>query len=183
MSIATNLVTAEQYLKWPDTDCLTELIRGQVIEMNPPFARHGQICSKVDRIVGSYVDENELGHLIVNDSGVITKRDPDTVRGADVAFYSFELAPKGPLPTGYLPHPPELVFEVLSVQDRWSAVIAKVGEYLEVGVQVVCVLDPNESSIHVYRPDRSVEVLKEDDTFSLPNILGDFGTRVGRFFE
>ena len=35
------------------------------------------------------MDEHDLGHVLSNDSGVITERDPDTVRGADISFYSY----------------------------------------------------------------------------------------------
>ena len=50
------------------------------------------------RILGNHVYDNDLGRVLSNDSGVITERGPDTVRGADVCFYSFVRVPKGPLP-------------------------------------------------------------------------------------
>ncbi len=50
---------------------------------------------------------------IGNDAGVITERDPDTVRGADVAFYSYRRVPKDAEPEGYPDAIPEFVFEVL----------------------------------------------------------------------
>src|ERR671927_217932 len=93
------LLTAEQYARLPDTGVPTELVRGKVVEMNVPTPRHGQICSKVDRLVGNFADEHRLGHVVVNDSGVVTERDPDTVRGADAAFYSYARVPPGPLPS------------------------------------------------------------------------------------
>ena len=61
-----------------------------------------------------FCDEHNLGHVVSNDSGVVTERDPDTVRGADVAFYSYGRVPPGPFPRGYLAVAPELVFEVRS---------------------------------------------------------------------
>ena len=36
--------------------------------------------------------------VTVNDSGVVTERDPDTLRGADVAFYCFARVPRESLP-------------------------------------------------------------------------------------
>src|SRR5438552_2349446 len=138
---AAYLLSAEQYLQLPDRGVPTELVRGRVVEMNVPAPRHGQICSKVDRIVGNYAEEHGLGHVVTNDSGVLTEHDPDTVRGADVAFYSYSRVPRGKLSSGYLDTVPELVFEVRSPTDRWRKVLAKVLEYLEAGVSVVCVLD------------------------------------------
>src|SRR5579859_3202372 len=87
--VAERLLTAEEYVELPDRGVPTELVRGRVVEMNVPAPRHGQICCKVARIVGNYADEHHLGHVVTNDSGVRTEQDPDTMRGADVAFNSY----------------------------------------------------------------------------------------------
>jgi hypothetical protein len=63
--------------------------------------------------LGGHLDRHDTGRLVGNDSGVVTEHEPDTVRGADVAYYSYERIPRGPLPRGrYLTVMPELVFEV-----------------------------------------------------------------------
>lgn len=183
MSIATTLLTAEEFARLPDNGRPTELVRGQVVTMNVPSPRHGQVCVKVVRILGDFVEEHDLGHVVSNDAGVITGRDPDTVRGADVAFYSYAKVPKGPLPKEYLPVPPEVVFEIRSPTDRRSQVLAKVAEYLEVGVSAVCVLDPESNSAQVFYQDQPLAVLSADDDLTFPELLGEFRVPVGRFFE
>jgi Uma2 family endonuclease len=177
------LLTAEEYARQPDRGEPTELVRGKVITMNVPAPRHGQIYSKIDRLVGNYADEHNLGHTVVNDAGVVTERDPDTVRGADVCFYSFSRVPRGPFPSGYLQVVPELVFEVRSPTDRWSKLLGKVAEYLEAGVTVVCVLDQVSEAVQVFRMDELPRTLHDEDELSLPDILGDFRMPVQRFFE
>jgi Uma2 family endonuclease len=186
MSTATApepLMTAEQFGKRPDPGYPEELVRGRVVSISPPFRRHGQVCSKADRIIGSYVENLDLGHVLTNDSGVITERNPDTVRGADVAFYSFDRLPRGALPASYGPELPELVIEVLSPSDRWPRVLAKVAEYLEAGVTFVVVLDDEHRQTHVYAADEPVRVLNSDSELALPDVLGEFRVRVAKFFE
>src|SRR3954454_11353921 len=141
MTTAAPLLTAEEYLELPDNGRPTELVRGRLIDVNVPTPRHGEICLKVGRLLGNFVEEHGLGRVVSNDSGVLTQRDPDTLRGADVAFYSYTRVPRGPLPRGYLPVPPEVVFEVRSPTDRWPPILAKVAEYLAAGVAFVVVLD------------------------------------------
>ena len=134
-------------------------------------------------LLKQYVDEHDLGHVLSNDSAVITERDPDTVRDADAAFYSYERVPKGKLAYDYLPHPPNVVFEVLSKEDRWSKVNKKVGEYLEVGVDAVCVLDPVKEQLHLHLNEEPPVMLEGDDILSLPGPLGGFRVAVREFFE
>jgi Uma2 family endonuclease len=177
------LLTAEQYAQLPDSGRQTELVRGKVVEMNMPFPRHGQVCATALYIIKSFADKYDLGHVVGNDSGVVTERNPDSVRGADVAFYSYARVPRGPLPNHYLDVPPDVVIEVRSPSDRWVKMVAKAAEYVDVGVQVACVLDPETQTIHVQRADRQPLELDEDDELILPEIADSFRVTVRRFFE
>ena len=81
MATALDLLTAEEFGSRPDPGYPEELIQGRIVTMPPHTPRHGQICGKADRLLGSFADEHDLGHVLCNDSGVITERDHDTVRG------------------------------------------------------------------------------------------------------
>jgi len=151
--------------------------------MNMPAPRHGEICINIALLIGPHVRAQGMGRLVSNDSGVITERDPDTVRGADIAYYSYARVPQGRVPLGYLAVVPELVFEVRSPTDRWPRLITKAGEYLEAGVTVVCLLDQMSETVHVYRADESPRILQGDDELHLPDVLGELRVRVRRFFE
>jgi Uma2 family endonuclease len=182
MATAVKLMTAEEYGLLPDLGRPTELVRGRVVTMNMPFPRHGQISANTVHIVMNYLDTNDIGRVVSNDSGVITERDPDTVRGADVGFYSYQRIPRGPFPQHYLSVAPELVFEVRSPGDRWREILAKVAEYLAAGVLRVCVLDQQTETIRVYSPDEPEVKLTRDQELVLPDILPGFAARVERFF-
>ncbi len=183
MSIAEALLTAEEYALLPDNGRPTELVRGRIVTMNLPAPRHGQICGKVGRSLGNFAEENDLGHLVANDSGVVTEHDPDTVRGPDVAFYPYTRVPRGPLPPGYLAVVPTLAIEVRSPGDRWSEVLAKVAEYLRAGVGTLCVLDPQTETAHVYQADVPPRQVGRDGTLTFPDVLPSFQVVVRRFFE
>lgn len=164
----------------------SELVRGRIVEMNPPTPYHGWVCSNVNRMLANYVVEHKLGRVMGNDSGIITESDPDTLRGADVAFYSFGRLPPGPFSRDeYLAVVPEFIVEVLSPSDRWSKVFAKVTEYLNAGVTAVCVLDPNPASAGatVYRDDRAPEAFAADAELVVPDVLPGFRVRVCEFWE
>jgi Uma2 family endonuclease len=177
------LMTAEQFGQRPDPGYPEELVRGRVVAMSVPDRRHGYVCSKADRIIGNFVDTRGIGRVMCNDSGVITERGPDTVRGADVAYYSFSRLPKGTLPKGYGPEVPELVVEVRSANDRWREILEKVSEYVNAGVLFVIVLDPESQIAHVFSADNAPKALIAEDELILPGVLDDFRVRVGQFFE
>jgi Uma2 family endonuclease len=178
------LMTVAEFARLPDTGTPSELVRGRVVQMNPPKPYHGWICANVVGLLSNHVKAQDLGYVLGNDSGVVTERDPDTLRGADVAFYSFAKVPRDSLSrTDYLEVPPDLVIEVLSPDDRWRRVLAEVAEYLNAGVGVVGVLDPEGRTFHLYEGDRAVRVLAEDDELTLPDLLGDFRVAVRRFLD
>src|SRR5262245_6362458 len=177
------LMTAEQFMRMPDDGKLTELVRGRIEVVTMPKPRHGYYCVLAVRILDEYALKHKAGRVICNDSAIITERDPDTVRGADVAYYSYKRVAKGKLPKGYLPAPPEAVFEVRSPGERPGKLLTKVGEYLAVGVNVVCVIDPDAETITVYIGDQEPRILHKSDTLDLSKILPSFRVPVTRFFE
>ena len=173
-------LTAQQYAALPDDGRCTELVRGRIVEVPRPTSAHGYFCANVAGILGGYVKANDLGRAVSNRCGVQTERDPDTVRGPDVAFYSFDRIPRGPKPPGYWPAP-ELVFEVRSPSNSWPSVSAKATEYLNAGVKVVCVLDPDTAGIGVYTPDEFPRRLTTDEELALPEVFPDFRVPVREF--
>jgi Uma2 family endonuclease len=177
------LMTAEEFGGRPDPGYPEELVRGRIIRMPPPDRRHGEVCAQCVYLFKRFLDDHDLGRVLSNDSGVITGRGPDTVRGADVAYYSYARLPKGPLPKGYGPEVPELVVEVRSPGDRWKEIHEKVAEYLGAGVLVVVVLVPDSRSAHVFGAEEEPRKLGPEDELTVPGVLEGFGVRVERFFE
>lgn len=176
-------LTAEEFLQLPDQGRPTELVRGRIVAINTPGFRHGLVCSNIARLLGNFASEHDLGRVVANDSGVVTERRPDTVRGADVAFYSFTRLPKDSVPKGYPALAPELIFEVLSPGDRWPDVLAKVSEYLKAGVLAVCVVDPEQQIVIVHDSDHPSRTLTANDELKLPEWVGNWRIAVRLLFE
>jgi Uma2 family endonuclease len=177
-----SLMTAEQFAQRPDPGHPEELVGGKVVPMTRPNVRHGQVCWKAARLFGNFIEDHDLGHLVINDAGIITERNPDTLRGADISFFGYHRVPKGPLPPSYLDILPDLVVEVRSPTDRMSEVLAKVAEYLNAGVRIVVVLDPEDGTAQVFDAERPVRVLSGDAELTLPGVLDGFAVPVSRLF-
>jgi Uma2 family endonuclease len=183
MATAEALMTAEEFGRMPDDGRRTELVRGRIVELPPTNFLHGLICCAISFSLRAWVGERHLGRVVTNDSGIVTRRDPDTLRGADVAYYSYARLPQDSTPKQYPDVAPELVVEVRSPSDRWRDIHAKVAEYLNLGVLVVCVIDPEPKSIHLYYPDQPNRTLGPDDELTFPDCLPDFRVVVRSLFE
>ena len=181
--LESKLLTAADYGQLENDGRLTELVRGRIVEMNRPFTSHGYFLSQINAILWSFVEKNGLGRVVGGDAGLITHRDPDTVRGPDLAFYSYQRIPAGPLPSGYWPASPELVIEIRSESDRWKDIFQKVAEYLSADVLTVAVVDPVSKRVHVYSADNETQILNNADLLTFPDILPGFEIVVGSLFE
>jgi Uma2 family endonuclease len=120
--------------------------------------------------------------IAVVESGVRTEADPDTVRGPDVSFWSFERVPADASPEGYPEAVPDLAVEVRSPGQSRPKLRDKVKEYLFNGVRAVWVVDPEERTVTVYsQPDEGRE-LGETATLTGDDALPGFTCRVGELF-
>jgi Uma2 family endonuclease len=167
------LVTAEQFMEM-EGEGSHELVRGEVIEVPTGNFRHGVICARLARILGNFGEETGFGYALCNDSAVRTERGPDTVRGADVSFYSNARLPSGTSLPGLPDIPPDLVVEVYSPSNRRSEILGKVHEYLNVGVLMVWVVHPERRTVAIYRPGDPIPILHTDQGVleDLPELPG-----------
>jgi Uma2 family endonuclease len=176
------LLTVEEYESVAPDDCPSELVRGRIVRMNRPHTAHGYWVSQIQDLIKPFVRQHQLGRVTCGDAGVVTERNPDTLRGADVAFYSYARVPEGTLPKGYWPAP-DLAVEVKSPTDRWPMIHQKIAEYLAAGVTNVIVMDPETRSLQVYSAERPIQVLGEHDTLTLPDVLPGFAVPLREVFE
>jgi Uma2 family endonuclease len=174
------LLTAEEYAVLPD-DRRTELVKGKIVEMPQPGFQHGNVQAEIAFRLRLFTKERDLGRVLT-ESGVITRRDPDTVGGPDVTFYSYERVPKESVPQSYAEVAPEIVFEVRSPDDCRGEVLQKASEYLGAGALAVLIVDPARRSAVLYGADDSIAFLNVEDLLRLPPPLADWAPRVADFF-
>jgi Uma2 family endonuclease len=181
--VKPKLLTAEEFMNLDLGEGTFELVRGEVVKVPPPMPEHGIVCNNVAGLLWNYSRQSGHGYSLSNDSAVLTERGPDTVRGADVCFYSHARWPREQVGRGLPPVAPDVVVEVVSASDRRSKIHQKVEEYLEAGVLLLWVVYPARRSVVLYRPDNEPPtVLSENDTLeNLPELPG-FRCRVAELF-
>jgi Uma2 family endonuclease len=62
-------------------------------------------------------------------------------------------------------------------------VLSKVGDWLEAGVKLVFVVDPDRREARVYRADGSQAVIRDGDTLDGEDVLPGFSCRLSDFLD
>ena len=168
------LVTAEELLKLDAQGFYGELIRGVLCETPPPGNEHGQICLRIGSLILRFVDEHRLGTATSNDAGVLLEREPDTVRGPDIAFFSNHRQPPETRRPGYAEVPPDLVVEVRSPSDSTDEIHDKALMWLGYDVRLVWVILPDSRSVDVYRSSRDISTVEGDREIDGGDVLPGF---------
>ena len=180
MVTAPALVTGEALAEMGDIG-RCELVEGVIVMKSPTGWLHGGVEQRFGQTLGAFVDYHHLGRVLVGEVGIYTRRNPDTVRGADVIYIS-----KARLAQvksrSYLDVAPELVVEVLSPDDRWSEVQQKLREYFAIGVLLVWIANPSDKTVYVYRSLTDVRILGESDLLTGDEVLPGFSLPVASLF-
>jgi Uma2 family endonuclease len=176
------VVTANDLLMLEESGKSTELVRGKLIVREPPSTHHGRVQATLNVLVGSYVRAHALGAVFGQDTGFKIASDPDTVRAPDLAFVDRTRVAQIPR-RGYAALAPDLVAEILSPDDRPGEVLAKVADWLEAGVRLVWVIDPDRGVASVYRADGSVMTVSSDADVGGEAVLPGFSFRLSDLFE
>jgi len=178
-------MTAEEFYEWtnrPENGGKHhELERGEVVEMSRPGELHGLVCANVTRILGNYTFQRRKGYVLANDVGIVWERNPDTVRGPDVVLYD-HFRKYGELNPKFCEDVPPLVVEVRSPNDRMSKINRRLSQFLDWGVALVWLVDPEDQTVTIYRRDKRPEVLEANEELTGDDILPDFRCRVADFF-
>jgi len=175
-------MTAQELLRYRNEPYRQELVAGRLYEMEPPGAEHGIVAMRIGTMLASHVAAADLGVAFAAETGFKLASDPDTVRAPDAAFVARGRAQAVGRPRGYWPGPPDLAIEVVSPNDRHSAVEIKAFDWLDAGARAVLVVDPARRSATVYRARHDIRVLEVDEPLEIGDVVPGWAPRVAEFF-
>jgi Uma2 family endonuclease len=178
-----NVVTAEQLYALPDDGLRYELLRGALVSEPVPGRLHGRTVARISKLLSNFVDSRRLGVVYTGDTGFVLARQPDTVRGPDVAFLSNERERETENARAYIPGAPDLAVEVVSPTDRTREVLGKVSDYLAAGSRVVWVVDPIREEVSVFRSPFAPRTLAGTTVLDGEDVLPGFSVAIAEIFE
>ncbi len=163
---------------------LYEIVDGQTVELPPMGIYAAYIASCLQGYLFVYAQTNQNGRAVAEGLFIL---DPqrNLRRRPDVAFVSAAKWPLDrPLPEGGdWELVPDLAVEVVSPNDLFQDVIAKMNEYFQVGVQQVWIVVPSQKQIYVYDSPTVSRILKETDELDGGTLLPGFRVPVAKVFQ
>jgi len=172
-------MTAEELMEL-DGPYQYELVKGELLTMPLPGARHGAVTMKLALLLAAHVQANKLGIVFAAETGFKLESKPDTVLGPDISFVSG--ATMGALVPGYYPGPPHLAVEVRTPSDRRPAVERKAALWLSCGATSVWLVDPQRRTVEVMRAGGCRTILHETDQLMDETVPG-FRLAVAEIFN
>jgi Uma2 family endonuclease len=182
MTIETKTMTAEDLLRMPRDGFRYELVRGEVVRMAPSGKLHGKLAAKVLVSLARHVESKQLGEVIAAETGFKLASKPDHVRAPDAAFISNQRLEQVGEVEGFWPGAPDLVVEIISPSDTYTAVEEKVFDWLEAGCRMVIVVNSRKRAVTVYRSLKEVQVLSVADVIDGADVVPGWRLPVAELF-
>jgi Uma2 family endonuclease len=148
--------------------------RGDLVIMPPTGGETGQSNAKLTSRFVVWNEQENLG--VVFDSSTGFKLPNGANRSPDVAWVRLDrweaLTPEQK--KKFPPIAPDFVLELMSPTDTLEETRSKMQEYIENGVQLGWLLDPETRQVEIYRINQAVEILETPAVLSGETILPGF---------
>ena len=166
MSISFHDVERLQAL-YPDRQI--ELREGKLIIMSPSDSVSGEVGARFSMLLSTWVYTYNLGRILDSSTGF---RLPNgDLLSPDVSFVSRERLKHNP--RTYLSVIPELIVEIKLSRDRLRELEEKIALFLDQGVQVGLLIDPDTHTVRVYRASGLSKDAESGETISQGTTLHD----------
>lgn len=181
-------MSADELLRLPHDGWQYELVEGRLVRMPPAGPWHGGYSSRLDRALGSYVDDHDLGIVTVGEPGFDLSQpgQPDTVLAPDIAYVRKDRVPVegSPAGSGFWRLAPDLAVEVVSPSQYHPEMAQKARAWLDAGVRLVWMVWPAAKQVEVWvaGQDAPIAILGVGDTLDGRDVVPGFSYPVASLF-
>jgi Uma2 family endonuclease len=173
--------TVEDYFALRDTRGW-ELDDGRLVEKNVG-TMSSWMAGELHFLIRLFLRDHQVGRIFPADTAYkCYPAHPDRIRKPDASFISYGRL-TGDQETGsFITVAPDLVVEVVSPNDTVFDVDRKVTEYLEAGVKLIWVVNPDVRTVRILRADGTVDQIDERGRVSGEDVLPGFSFAVADLF-
>lgn len=145
--------------------------QGRLIVMSPTGSLTGEKNSDLNYQIQAWNRQTKLGKVFDSSTGF--KLSNGATRSPDVSWIAIErwdilsIEQK----RKFAPIDPDFVIELMSLTDNLVELQQKMSEYIDCGVKLGWLINPDEKQVEIYRRDRTKEVLNNPESLSGEDIL------------
>ena len=181
MTLATKPITVPS-VDVDQVDYPFEIVDGELVEQTVSVRSQWvamRIASRVDRqIEGGEID----GYVVTEAYIACFDWAPGNRRRPDVSYWTAEQLPGGIPERGDLAITPAWCVEVVSPNDNFGELDAKIAEYFRAGVELVWIVNPATRTIRAEQPDGNAHVYRNGETITATPVLASFSASVTDLF-
>lgn len=176
-------MTLEEFLELPETEPPSEFVCGRVIPKPMPTFNHAALTSRLIGLFTIYLLRR--AEAVVLDKLRHSADEEARAYLPDVSLIRRERLPKDPEQRrrGPINIVPDLAIEVSSPDDRPARIADKLAFYLRVGVPLTWIIDPDERTLTVYRPNETQVTYSSGDTLTASPVLSEFELKLSDLFS
>ncbi|WP_392435925.1 Clp protease N-terminal domain-containing protein [Chlorogloeopsis fritschii PCC 9212] len=151
---------------------------GQYLGETPIDFTSGEISARFCALLFAWVEPRKLGHVIGSSTGFqLPNGDVLAPRISFVLRDRLKRAPRV-----YPELVPDLVVEIKSAFDQFAPLQEKIQRFLELGVQVGLLINPDERTLAVYRANNQVTELTDEDKLAIPELLPEWELSISQLW-
>ena len=181
MAISQEQLTLDEFLTLPEQEPPLEFEEGKAKPKVSPKGRHSTLQGEVYERLSRFGRPARLARAYTELRVTFAGRSVVP----DVVVYTWERVPRtaeGRVADDFL-IPPDIAVEIVSVGQAVNALVRRCLWYVENGVRVAVLVDPDDESILVFRRDASPLALRGTDRIDLDEVLPGFESTAQELFE
>ena len=159
---------------------LEETAKGELVIMPPVGAISGNRESEFNADVVIWNRQTKLGKVFSSSTVFVLpnggKRSPDVAWISNERWNSLTLEEK----EKFAPICPDFVIELISITSALNQLQSKMQEYLNSGLKLGWLIDPQNKKIEIYRQNQSREIVSLPTTLSGENVLPGFNLELDK---
>ncbi|MFN5513714.1 MAG: Uma2 family endonuclease [Cyanobacteriota bacterium] len=173
-------LTLEDFLALPETKPYSEYVDGKIEQKSMPQGEHSTLQIRLGTTINQIALPQKLAHAFTELRFNINGRS----FVPDISVFTWERIPK--TATGRIANRidtyPDWMIEILWPEQSANKVIKKIMVCLEAGTQLAWLVDPEDESVLVFKPQQFPEIKSEGDTLPVLEPLSMLALSVKELF-
>ncbi len=180
VSQTKSAIALEEFLQLPETRPYSEYINGKIEQKPMPQGEHSTLQIRLGTVINETVLSKKSAHAFTELRCTFGGRS----LVPDISVFTWNRIPKtekGRIANRFEVHP-DWVIEILSPQQSANKVIRKIMFCLSQGTQLAWLIDPEDESVMIFKPNQFPEMKSNEDVLPVLEILENFDLSAKEIF-